>query len=72
MSGVAAPPRPECTAEELAILALIADGMSLDSVAARMGMSSRTIRRRVRSVCDRLGLAQPIQAVVWAARRGLI
>jgi DNA-binding NarL/FixJ family response regulator len=58
--------------EELTILALIADGLSLDSVAVRMGMSPRTIRRRVRGVCDRLGVAHPIQSVVWAVRRGLI
>jgi DNA-binding CsgD family transcriptional regulator len=60
------------TGEELQMLALIAAGLALDSVAARMGKSSRTIRRRIRAVCDRLGLAHPIQAVVWAVRRGLI
>lgn len=60
------------SAEELIILALISEGLPLNSVAARTGMSSRTIRRRLRCVCDRLKVAHPIQAVVWAARRGLI
>lgn len=58
--------------EELTILTLLAEGLPLDSVAARTGMSPRTLRRRVRAICDRLGVAHPIQAVVWAARRGLV
>jgi DNA-binding NarL/FixJ family response regulator len=60
------------TAEELRILALLADGLALNSVAAHVAVSPRTVRRRLRAVCDRLGLAHPIQAIVWAARRGLI
>lgn len=60
------------SAGELKILALIAEGLPLTSVAARMGMSPRTLRRRVRRICDRLGVAHPIQAVVWAVRRALI
>jgi DNA-binding NarL/FixJ family response regulator len=60
------------TEEELAILRLTADGLPLNSVARHVGMSSRTVRRRLRGLCDRLGVTHPIQAVVWAARRGLI
>ena len=63
---------PGVTAEELTILALMANGMTLDSVAVRVSMSQRTLSRRLRCVCDRLGVAHPIQAIVWAARRGLI
>ena len=58
------------TSGELMILAL--DGLCFDSVAARVAVSPRTLRRRLRSVCKRLGLAHPVQAIVWAARRGLI
>jgi DNA-binding NarL/FixJ family response regulator len=60
------------TAEELVILRLVADGLPLVSVAQHVGMSPRTVRRRIRGLCDRLGLAHSIQAVVWATRRGLI
>ena len=60
------------TSGELRILALLADGLCFDSVAARVAMSPRTLRRRLRDVCERLGLAHPVQAIVWAARRGLI
>jgi DNA-binding NarL/FixJ family response regulator len=59
-------------AEELTILALMADGLALDSVAARVGMSPRTVRRRLRATCDRLAVTHPIQAIVWAVQRGLI
>lgn len=60
------------TREDLAILQLVGEGLPLASVARRMQMSPRTIRRRLRSICDRLGVAHPVQAIVWAARRGLI
>jgi len=60
------------TAEELRILALLGAGLGLESVAARVAMSPRTLRRRLRGVCERLDVARPIQAIVWAARRGLI
>jgi DNA-binding NarL/FixJ family response regulator len=60
------------TEEELAILRLAAEGLPLYSVARHVGMSPRTVRRRLRSLCDRLGVTHPIQAIVWAARRSLI
>ena len=60
------------TVEELAILRLTADGLPLNAVARHVGMSSRTVRRRLRGLCNRLGVTHPIQAVVWAVRRGLI
>ena len=63
---------PAVTSEELTILTLMADGLTLESVAVRVSMSPRTLSRRLRCVCDRLGVAHPIQAIVWAARQGLI
>lgn len=60
------------TAEGLAMLQLVADGLPLASVARHMQISPRTVRRRLRIICDRLGVAHPVQAIVWAARRGLI
>jgi DNA-binding NarL/FixJ family response regulator len=69
---VAAAPDAGVTADELMILALLANGLALDAVAARVAVSPRTLSRRLRSICDRLEVAHPIQAVVWAARRGLI
>jgi DNA-binding NarL/FixJ family response regulator len=68
---------PRLAAEELSrqdveLLELLAGGLPLDAVARRMGTSERTVRRRVRGICDRLGLRSSIQAVAWAARRGLV
>ena len=64
--------KPAVTAEELTILTLMANGLTLDSVAIRVAMSPRTLSRRLRCVCDRLGVSHPIQAIVWAAHQGLI
>jgi DNA-binding NarL/FixJ family response regulator len=63
---------PGVTTEELTILTLLASGLTLDSVAIRVSVSPRTLSRRLRCVCDRLGVAHPIQAIVWAAHQGLI
>jgi DNA-binding NarL/FixJ family response regulator len=54
------------------LLALLANGLSEDAVARRLLTSSRTVRRRIRALCDRIGVRTPLQAAVWAARRGLI
>jgi DNA-binding NarL/FixJ family response regulator len=63
---------PLVSAEELAILRYVAEGLPIDSVAHRVGTSPRTVRRRMRNLCDRIGATCAIQAVVWAAHRGLV
>ncbi len=62
----------ELSREDLEVLRLLATGLSLKSVAWRLQLSERTVRRRMRSVCDQLELGTPIEAVVWAARRDLL
>jgi DNA-binding NarL/FixJ family response regulator len=57
---------------EVELLRLLAQGLPLDSVAKRLVTSERTVRRRTRAICTRLGVTAPIQAVVLAARRGLV
>lgn len=64
--------RTRLDTDELELLALIARGLSLDVVARRLNVSERTVRRRVRSVCGRVGVDSSIEAVVWAVRRGLL
>jgi DNA-binding NarL/FixJ family response regulator len=62
----------ELSHQDVELLRLLAGGLPLDAVARRMGKSERTVRRRVRGICDQLGLRTSIQAVAWAARRGLV
>jgi DNA-binding CsgD family transcriptional regulator len=57
---------------ELSLLAGLADGLSMDAVARRTGLSTRTVRRHLRAVCDRIDARSSTQAVAWAARRGLV
>ncbi|WP_026877658.1 hypothetical protein [Jiangella gansuensis] len=64
--------RPVLAHDDLQLLRLISQGLPLDAVGRRMSFSDRTIRRRTRAICDRLGVGTPIEAVVWAARRGLL
>jgi DNA-binding NarL/FixJ family response regulator len=58
--------------EDLRLLALLAEGMPVSSVARRVAMSDRTVRRRMRAICEQLGVKATVQAIVWAARRGLV
>jgi DNA-binding NarL/FixJ family response regulator len=62
----------ELNREEVELLRLLACGLPLDAVARRLNTSERTVRRRVRAICDRLECGSSIQAVVWAARQGLV
>ncbi|MGI8867985.1 MAG: helix-turn-helix domain-containing protein [Mycobacteriales bacterium] len=54
------------------LIALYADGLPIEAIARRLDLSERTVRRRTRALCDRLGARAAIQVVAWAARRGLI
>lgn len=58
--------------DEIKLLALLADGLPVEAIARRLALSDRTVRRRSRALCDRLGARAPIQVVAWAARHGLI
>jgi DNA-binding NarL/FixJ family response regulator len=62
----------ELDSDDLALLTLLAAGASLDVVARRLDLSERTVRRRIRRVCDRLQVGTPMEAVAWAARRHLV
>lgn len=58
--------------DDVRILAGLAAGRGTDALARDLGISERTLRRRVRGVCDDLEVRTPIEAVVWAVRQGLI
>ena len=57
---------------EIELLRLLAEGMVLEAVARRLAVSERTVRRRLRALCDRFDVEAPVQVVVIAARHGLL
>lgn len=52
------------------ILSLLTAGATDATIAARLGISQRTVERKVRVLMERLGAATRFQAGVQAARRG--
>jgi predicted transcriptional regulator/DNA-binding CsgD family transcriptional regulator len=52
------------------LLALLASGLKDDAIARQLGLSTRTMRRRMRELLDELSAANRFQAGVRAARRG--
>lgn len=58
------------TPEEKRILELLATGLPDATIARRLGISSRTLDRRLRSLLDRLNAANRFQAGVLATQRG--
>ena len=59
------------TAVEIYVLRLMAEGDTIDVVARKLEVSERTVRRKSRSACDKLGRETTIEAIVWAVRNGL-
>jgi DNA-binding NarL/FixJ family response regulator len=64
--------QPRISDEDVRLIGLYADGLPIEAIARRLDLSERTVRRRTRALCDRLGARAAIQVVAWAARRGLI
>ncbi|HKC29287.1 MAG TPA: LuxR C-terminal-related transcriptional regulator [Jatrophihabitans sp.] len=58
--------------DDLRLLALLAEGLPTLAVARALNTSPRTLQRRTREVCDRIGVRSTVEAVAWAARRQLI
>lgn len=54
--------------EDLGVLRLISKGATTDAIARELNVSERTLRRRVRTICDEIGVNTPIEAVVCAVR----
>lgn len=56
---------------DVLLLRLFSEGLTLPAIARRTDSSERTVRRRLRQVCNRIGVATPVEAVVLAVRLGL-
>jgi DNA-binding CsgD family transcriptional regulator len=60
------------TGREREVLVLLAQGLQLDEIAARLGIGSETVRTHVRKAGERLGAANRTHAVAIAIRQKLI
>lgn len=63
---------PEFEEVDRAILRMLSDGASNGQIAARLFMSDSTVKRRIRSIFNRLGVTRRPEAAAEAARRGLV
>ncbi|WP_109508644.1 helix-turn-helix domain-containing protein [Nocardioides speluncae] len=57
---------------QIEVLALLAEGHTIDGIARRLDVSERTVRRRLRMAADTMGASSMIEAVVRAVRGGVI
>ena len=62
----------ELTPRELDVLALMAEGASNKTIARRLGISVHTAKFHVGSILDKLDATGRTDAVLQAARRGVI
>ncbi len=62
----------DLSARDPELLRFRARGLPLEAVALRLHTSERTVRRPLPAIFSRLGFGASIQAVVWAARLGLV
>jgi len=57
---------------DLELLRHLAQGQTIGVVARRVGLSERTVRRRLRTMADEAGVDTTIELVVLTVRAGLI
>ncbi len=62
----------EFTPRELDVLRLLAEGVDTTTVAERLGIATHTVEWHVRHLIEKLGAHSKLQAVIAAARMGLI
>jgi DNA-binding NarL/FixJ family response regulator len=60
------------TTLDVEILRLMSEGHTTEAVARRVDRSERTVRRRLRTIADEIGVESSIEAVVHAVRQGWI
>ena len=64
--------RPALSAREREVLALLAEGLPNKVIAPRLGISEHTVKAHVAAIFEKLGTGTRAEAVVTAARLGLL
>jgi len=59
------------TPRELAVVALLGDGLTNAEIAERLFLSEKTVAHHVSAILRKLGVANRVQAVTEAARLGI-
>jgi two-component system, NarL family, nitrate/nitrite response regulator NarL len=62
----------DITGRELEVLALLAEGLANRAIADRLGISRHTVKFHVNALLQKLGVTRRTEAVVRAARLGLV
>jgi DNA-binding NarL/FixJ family response regulator len=60
------------TERDREILRILAAGYTVNVVARRVGLSERSVRRRLRSMAETIGVGSTMELVVCAVRRRVI
>jgi DNA-binding NarL/FixJ family response regulator len=63
---------PTLSNREREILALLADGLGNKQIAARLGISTNTVKTHLELLFDKLGVSSRAEAVATGVRRGLL
>ncbi|MFE1272550.1 LuxR family transcriptional regulator [Streptomyces sp. NPDC058757] len=72
LPGTPAPRATGCTSQERALLRHLADGLTDEAAARRLGISLRTERRLISQLSERFGARSRFQLGLEAARSGLL
>jgi DNA-binding NarL/FixJ family response regulator len=64
-------PAAELTAREREVLSLICEGLDDKAIAAKLSLSSNTVRNHVASIYAKVGVNRRSGAIIWARERGL-
>ncbi len=68
----AAAPAEPLTPREREVLSLLAEGLANKAIAARLGISEHTAKFHVNAILGKLGVESRAEAIVQAARMGLV
>lgn len=63
--------RLRLTPRQQEILLLIAEGLTTKVIAARLGVSDRTVKNHINAIYHVLDVDNRVQAAMWAVKHGL-